>query len=67
MNPYFLGSETKAGKEVLSPREERDEPGNFKRLPSVSLGLRLGRLLIRMGSKLAHDDAANEPAKNVVS
>ncbi len=57
MNPLFIGLEKKVKKDTWASRDERVVQEDMARsLPSVSLALRLGRLLIRMGSKLAHED-----------
>ncbi len=57
MNPLFIGLEKKVKKDTWASRDERMVQEDMVRsLPSVSLALRLGRLLIRMGSKLAHED-----------
>ena len=57
MNPFFYGPILKKKKETWASQDERLVQQDMVRaLPSVSLALRLGRLLIRMGSKLAHED-----------
>ncbi len=57
MNPFFIEPELKIKKETWASRDERlVQQGLARPLPSVSLALRLGRLLIRMGSRLARED-----------
>ena len=67
MNPFFLGLETKNPKDVQARQDERKLLEKYQSLPTTSLALRLGRLLIRMGSKLAHEDKLEYPSKPIVS
>ena len=67
MNPFFLGPDIKLNKDSKANTEE-----NFGRqaasLPAPSLlALRLGRLLIRMGTKLAHENTSSYTTTRVVS
>ncbi len=67
MNPFFLGPETRIEKDPPAPQDAWTEEGLSQHLPTMSLALRLGRLLIRMGSKLAHDDSLQYPSKDALS
>jgi hypothetical protein len=67
MNPFFLGPEFRVNKDSKANREEgfRLRAASMQK-PSL-LALRLGRLLIRMGSKLAHENTSVYKTRNVVS
>ena len=66
MNPFILGPDrTKVLRQTRSEREGRriaPQP-----LTPSPLALRLGRLLIRMGSKLAHEDSLPYASKHYVN
>ncbi len=67
MNPFFLGPENRIEKDPPAPQEAWTEEGLSQHLPTMSLALRLGRLLIRMGSKLAHEDSFQSPSRPTAS
>ncbi len=68
MNPLFFDPEVKKFKEAKASRDERllEVIGPQPMRPSA-LALRLGRLLIRMGSKLAHEDPFKHQSKDLAS
>jgi len=60
-NPFLLGSVPKAISDVQVPKDERFVQESRlpagQALPRLPLTLRVGRLLIRMGTKLAHEES----------
>ena len=68
MNPFILGPDrTKIFHETLTRRHGRLPYQYDPVLPPASLALRLGRLLIRMGTKLAHEDGLQYISKDLVN
>ena len=60
-NPFLLGSVPKAISDVQAPKDERFVQESRlpagQLLPRLPLTLLVGRLLIRMGTKLAHEES----------
>ncbi len=67
MNPFFLGPDVKLMRETAAEREERLEHQGGSLVTASPLALQLGRLLIRMGSKLAHEDPIHAQPRHVIS
>ena len=67
MNPFFLGPEMRVNKEGRLSREEGFGLKAASLQTPSPLALRLGRLLIRMGSKLIHENTSAYTTRRVVS
>jgi hypothetical protein len=68
MNPFILGPDrTKIIQSLRSSRPERMPQAMARPSVPSPLALRLGRLLIRMGSRLAHEESLEYISKNLVN
>jgi hypothetical protein len=56
MNPLFLGPAPKRIRDSRVHSDEAEQTKGKLMLPPSALALRLGKLLIRMGHKLTHED-----------